>query len=339
MQNEVYTRYLYRMLMEYGEVFVPNVGLFTLDFQGATFQQFMTILQPPSTQILYDGQATKPSVFATLLEDSGMDANLAAHAQSAIATDYKEALRENKVFILPQFGQIENGVFTTIDPQTFNQYRGLKELAVVPIPKGIKHDETFLSDITKKRTVDQKTTSFDLLFPLLVALLVLSIIGYRFTKGNVQSEIPNHLAVKPVEQSKQEVLVIDELKPEDTITDADVGEKLQPLTEKTETSKPQNTPKSDIPAKAKPAASSTPSKSQISDNASSCVVIVGSFKRNQNASVLKTRLHNKGYETYVEDFGGFRRVGIKFDCAKKNPDEFKEEIRLKINKDAWLLEE
>ncbi len=341
MQNQVYSRYLYRMLMEYGAVFVPEVGLFSLDYSGAAFQSYMTVLQPPSTHILYDGSATKPQDFAALLEDSGMDANLAAHTQAAVAADYKVALRQKKSFALAHFGKIENGVFAADDPETFNLYRGLKMLQVEPVSTGIKHNEGFLSDINRKRVVDKPTSFNQYLFPLLISLIALFCIGYWFTqsKPNAQTAV----IAKQEAPQIQEKPIIDELAPEDTITDKDIVEVFKPEVSEAPVSDHVVPKKSEIPEKVvvpvKKAETKPVTEPSKALKASDCVIIIGSFKNSKNAADLNNKIQKKGYQTYIETHGGFRRVGIVFDCKTNDPEKYKEDIRQKINKDAWLLDE
>ena len=329
------------MLMEYGAVFVPEVGLFSLDYSGAAFQSYMTVLQPPSTRILYDGAASKSRKFADLLEDSGMDANLAAHTQAAVAADYRVAIRQNKAFALTHLGKIENGLFTPDDPETFNIYRGLKALQTEPVPAGIRHNDGFLSDISRKRVVAQPARFNQYVFPLLISLIALFCIGYWF----MQSE-PNAQTVvvaKQEEPQLQEKSIIEELAPEDTITDKDIVEVLKPEVTETPIPEPVVPEKTEIPKKTVERAKKTESKplpvKGTTLKSSDCVVIIGSFKNNNNASQLKKTVQKKGYQAYIEDYGGFRRVGIVFDCKANDPEKYKEDIRREINKDAWLLEE
>jgi cell division septation protein DedD len=340
MQNQVYARYLYRMLMEYGSVFIPEVGRFSLDFRSASFQQYMTVLNPPSTIVLFDFNSTTLPTFAERLMEAGMDRALASHAQSILISDYNNAIESNKAFVLQDFGYIENGIFTPKDEDAFNLYRGLKEISVTPQPTLIRHDETFLSDINKKRVEENPSALSKYWLPILASLIVAGFIIFWFIRPNTTVLPPNSASVQP----HQEVTHVEVLPSGDTISDNDmeIDNKasetpiVQPATLETNIEKPEKYPVSE---KSKALTSTKSVQTNTSTNGSACVVIVGAFKNHNNAVKLKALIQKKGYQTYVADNGGLRRVGIKFDCSKTDAESFKEEIRSKINKDAWLLDE
>lgn len=319
------------MLMEYGKVFIPDVGLFSLDYRGAAFQQYMTILHPPSTRVLFDVDAIEPPTFADLLIKFGMESGLALHTQTTLVSDYKMAVQQGSAFELRHFGKIQDGTFTPNDEETFNLYRGLKEITVSPVPAradGIKHEESFLSDISRHRAAHKSKQKDSYLLPWLVILTVLVFIGYWFWKSN-STQVDS-----PVVDKTQVVTIIDTLSTEDTITDIDMT--IPPPPPPEEISKPEEPT---APAIADKSAQTLTTNTQTHPLSDECVIIVGSFKNHKNASKLQKMISKKGYQAYVADYNGFRRIGVKFDCKNQDPEVFKLEIRQKINKDAWLLDE
>lgn len=319
------------MLMEYGKVFIPDVGLFTLDFRGAAFKEYMTILSPPSTQIVFDVDAVEPPTFADLLINSGMESDLALHTQTTLVSDYKAAVHQGNAFELIHFGIIQNGTFFANDDETFNLYRGLNEINVSPVPasaEGIKHEESFLSDINRHRTVHKSSNKDQYLLPWLAILTVLVFIAYWFWQSNSTLVVPTVVDKTPV------VTIIDTLSKEDTISDLDMT--VSPPAIEEEVFMPEEPTSTTSEGQATEPQTTNKQPDLLSDE---CVIIVGSFKNHKNASKLQKLITKKGYQAYVADFNGFRRVGVKFDCKTQDPEAFKIEMRKKINKDAWLLDE
>lgn len=338
MQNQVYTRYLYRILMEYGSVFIPEVGLFKLNLQSATFQQYMTVLCPPNTSISFDTNGSSSFSFADRLFDIGMEKTLALHTQSALVSDYKLAVNTGKPFILTDFGHIDNGNFTPQNTASFNVYHGLQEIKVTPLPSEIRHDENFLSSIQKKGNVENPSLLNKYWLPILALFIVASSIIFwfmRYESGISTSKMSNN-------QPNQEISQIETMPVKDTISDYEdivdipfeapqaISLQQEPQNKQVITTEPEK-PKTKVTSKKETV------NTQLKDY--ECVIIVGAFKNHNNAAKLKSFIQKKGYQTYEANNGNLKRVGIKFDCSKTDAEKFKEEIRSNINKDAWLLEE
>lgn len=350
MQNQSYPGYLYRMLMEHESVFVPEVGFFKLVFKDASFQQFMTVLNPPATQLQYDSTANQISTFADLLVLDGMDTNLATAIQSTLITDFNTAKHSGNKFEIPYFGSFENGSISVTDQETFNKYRGLNVLSVSPLPVGInniRHEESFSSDIRGQVNRVKPSVTEQYLLPLLSILTVLFFIAYWL--WHKESE-----TVKVVPENQQIVTQIDSLPASDTIHDKDINQETLGAKADipSDTKGIESTANLKVVEKTpeiltKVAEKSVVPKKEISQNTvpstvlkgSECVIITGSFKSLSNADKLKKSLMKNGYSVYTEYFGGFHRVGIIFDCQQHNRDSFKMEIRQKINTGAWILGE
>ncbi|MBK7302273.1 MAG: hypothetical protein IPI90_03270 [Saprospiraceae bacterium] len=68
----------------------------------------------------------------------------------------------------------------------------------------------------------------------------------------------------------------------------------------------------------------------------SCIVIVGSFKSSEKASNLGSQVKRDGFRIFTENYMGFHRVGVEFDCIKDNIDDKLQEMKTKYNSGAWL---
>lgn len=67
----------------------------------------------------------------------------------------------------------------------------------------------------------------------------------------------------------------------------------------------------------------------------SCALIIGSFARESNANELEQKVIKAGYEVYTEDFHGFFRVGVAYDCSDIKGASFRE-VELALGVDPWL---
>lgn len=68
-----------------------------------------------------------------------------------------------------------------------------------------------------------------------------------------------------------------------------------------------------------------------------CIIIVGSFKRQQYADEMYQRIIALELQPYSEVYGDFTRVGVKFDCLKKDLYRTLFQLRGKFGEDAWIL--
>jgi hypothetical protein len=69
----------------------------------------------------------------------------------------------------------------------------------------------------------------------------------------------------------------------------------------------------------------------------SCIIIVGSFLRQQNAVRMAQRLSAANFTVHRETFGRFTRVGVVFDCVEKDLAEMLSILRQQVDAGAWVL--
>ncbi len=100
MQNQVYSRYVYQMLMSYGRVAIPSLGTFTLHPLTATFNNDRSKLSPPATQISFNSLVVEDVLFERQLIDAGMSAVDAKQMQASLINDYNTAWHQNQRFEL-----------------------------------------------------------------------------------------------------------------------------------------------------------------------------------------------------------------------------------------------
>jgi len=88
MQNQVYSRYIYQMLMEYGRVFIPSVGTFILDYAEASLDRSLKIISPPSSSLNFTSDADENYKISDLLIEAGMPQQHATLLENLIVQDY-----------------------------------------------------------------------------------------------------------------------------------------------------------------------------------------------------------------------------------------------------------
>lgn len=69
-----------------------------------------------------------------------------------------------------------------------------------------------------------------------------------------------------------------------------------------------------------------------------CIIVVGSFIKSLNTIKMISLLERKGYKVHQEEYKGFNRVGIKYECANEDLELYLQNIRKKISSKAWYLD-
>ena len=78
----------------------------------------------------------------------------------------------------------------------------------------------------------------------------------------------------------------------------------------------------------------------VSVEPKTCIIITGVFSRNENIGKMASRLENRGYEVYMEEYGPYTRVGFEYDCSDTDLASYLQNIRATIPyaQKAWYLE-
>lgn len=310
------------MLMEHGSVAVREIGTFYLRKISAKFNENRQVLYAPSTGVYFSPNVDKDVEFASLLIESGLNKEEAALLEKLISDDYKIAVQKNEAFELDQLGTISNQTFTERDDQAFNRYVGLKDMNVnVFSGQKITHDENFEYHLQQKIS-DKKDNWQHFIGPVIIALLTALCILFWFLSdskpqktesvSNITIDSPKLSVTDSIYQEIDNVLMENELK----------SEKSEPSGYKE--------PKSSV--------TPYPNNEKVeSSDAKECIVIVGAFIEKDNAKRMVKRIRSKGYTPYQSEHDGKIRVGVKYNCATHQPDDYKEKIKKIFNPEAWHL--
>jgi cell division septation protein DedD len=336
MQNQEYSGYIYQMLMEFGYVSIPELGTFALEYTEAQFQQFKTILHPPSTKVLFSRAYEPKFDFFGLLVETGMPRERASSLERQACEDFNISRTANKPWDINGLGSIVNNVFVDKDQTVFNRFEGLLPLSVRPLeasPSKIQHQDDYLFHLNKSYAVSQKDTWRNYLLPIIAALItLLFIIFWVFSPkgaGNQMSTEPTVITDTLADDSVEELensLLPDEsdLTTAKSKVNNDEHSSLHDGNSTTVTHSSQF-------------ASNDNNSWSVPTADGVCVLIVGSFKKESNAKKMLKRLKSQGYQTYSSTHQGLQRIGITYDCRANNPDLYKVKIRKQFNKNAWHL--
>ncbi len=68
-----------------------------------------------------------------------------------------------------------------------------------------------------------------------------------------------------------------------------------------------------------------------------CVIVVGSFRRSDNAKKMLDKVVGRGYTPFTVESNGYHRVGVQFDCLTEDLYRKLFVLRGEFGKDAWVL--
>ena len=340
MQNNVYSRYIYQMLMDHSRVAVPEMGTFILQFDQAFFGNNYEMLYPPKSKLYFSPSVDEQFILSSLLIEDGMLNEDASFIECELVRDYLDAAKKQIPFEFIGLGTLDNNVFKPLNEQHFDRYDGLKGISAKIIQKGvILHDESFQYYLKQPITEKNRPNLYAFFWPSLIAIITILCILF-WVISRIQVVDLNHDAENTIlkeqntntEDKMYEKLdsSLAEQKPNvlDTLKDLSISEGIVTKPEKL---------KGEV--KSDPPIINLPKKTIQNDNEenSKCVVIVGAFRDKKNASKLEAMILAKGYEVFRQDVNGMKRVGVRYNCEKSNPEIFRDKIRRIFNQDAWHL--
>lgn len=332
MQNQVYSRYIYQMLMEYGRVFIPSVGTFVLDYAEATLDRSLKIISPPSSSLNFTTAADENYQISDLLIETGMSQEHATLLENLIVKDYSVSKEKQIPFELHGLGTLINRVFIEKEAGIFNRYYGLKEVSAIPVPvkaTQVIHDKDYLFNLTKGYQTKEKSSFNSFLWPILISAITILVIVLWFLSDRSTASANKESGTEMNKASDEQIITSDSFETDiDKIT-FHTDTALFPEKDLVE---PDGNPKESK-------SESIPDKLSVKSEpiGPSCVIIVGAFRYSSNANRMLKRLSAKGYVTYSGKHNGLQRVGITYDCSTNDPIIFKAKVRERFNKQAWHL--
>lgn len=314
MRAQIYSRYVYQMLMEHGNVSIPDMGTFSLKKQSATFDTQLKILHPPKSQVVFTNQTDETCLLLDLLRNAGMSQDNANKILSAMLEDYKLSLSQVVPFELDGFGTLINQIFIPKEDHYFNLFHGLKPVKAIPVPSNkIVHNETYVNHLNHSLQSNiKRSTKHNFIFPISLAIIVAGIILAWLFTYETQPKVKSHPSIHAIHDTFAEPFVDDTPVFKTPDTSQNVEEKSE-ISHKMEEGTPQE-----------------PSFQE-------CIVIVGAFKSPKNVKKMKKRIESKGYDPYVQSHNGLVRIGVRYKCKEEKDEFFIEKMKSQFNKSAWYL--
>lgn len=319
------TFWMYQLLMEYGKLSIPAVGTFTLEQKSSARNGSATNLKPPYTEVGYSAEVNDDYSFALLLTEYGiMGRDEARQEEKKLSDAYLEQKSINAPFIIRGFGEIQGDSFIPSDRELFNRYTGLHKVTLPLVAKPeVPPAEQVAEVIPPASEQDSGIPSYWL---WLLAALILAFFAMVFVQSTMMLTKNNKLEQqvrKATPKRDRDSDLINKALPE-TPAGSDYKDQGQDAVEQS-----TGTPEGLIKFV----------KSKSSAGKSSCVIVVGTYKNGKNIEEMKSRVESLGYQAYVGKTADMTRVGVSFDCASVSPDSFLQQVRLRLQPDAWLLEQ
>ena len=217
-----------------------------------------------------------------------------------------------------------------------DRFFGLKELALQPLVLNYNAPETYKTPIIPITNQKSRSKEFRYLFIALGIFWLIFILLLMCPSGERKFPEVEQNPIKPLTQetiikepvihdqktplTNQDTQVIASRIPENKLTIADTSFTNQKEFQKEISVNEKNINEINQLIQNKP-----------------CVIIVGSFKKINNANRLAKTLTRKKYKVYREPYLDFHRVGVQFDCLKKDLQTVLSELKTTFNPDCWIL--
>lgn len=302
-------------LKKYGKVYLPNIGLFSIQRESASPNWDALSLNPPheNLEFISDGELLNTSKQNIKIPD--------------VCKFQSESLMLNlvnqKEVDLPALGRlfIDNGDQIRFTPLEYNSinafYNELKPISF----NLVDQDKPTSSILEPVRRKNKKSYSRWLFLLLILPLLLIYFFSTRNSDFPLE-KIPNgKVNIKPELPMDEGTILLPE---QDTERDTEEKQIL-----------PENPGDIDKEERNWNAKKSESHASPSVDPTNSCYIIVGSFLNHQNSVRLKEKLEADGYTVQLFTYQSYLRVGIHLDCI--DSDSTLSSIRQNIHKDAWII--
>jgi hypothetical protein len=340
MHEQSYITHIHRILMQYGSVSIDGLGTLSISRTPATFADGHTTIFPPNTSLKWSQDYIADYSLSRLLSEDGWSSDSISGLQQLLQLH----LNEGKLDLSP-LGSFSDKTWTSGQSEVINAYHGLDNVNSTPLPY---HVDRYYRPNPILDTPIVKTPVKEEALPFYLPLFLLAVMGltifmafqsYKQGKNADQTEPLRSYAYKPLrlqEESSNSIL---------QQVDSMLSEKpskpknLDVAPEKVAFTK-VNPPQKDVQnSKLQAQNKSISEVSVVTSEDRSCVIIIGAFKEQSNASRLIQKIKRKGYQVYSSNDTGLQRVGVKYDCKAINPDSFKAKIQTAFDKNAWDLKD
>lgn len=308
--------------MEFGCVSVRGIGTWTLSIQSGQFALDKQTLSPPRTHAAFTVEENSEFEFTDLMTESGCPAQMSRSLESWMTHDKLESDKNNISFILPGMGQISDNIFIPDDAMIFDKFAGWLPVASPFFPRhkdNISHLDDYVFRLNNPYQAQKKEDTWFSHYwgPLLLAVFLLLAILLWFWAPSPDTAIKTPATPEIITENLAGEDHLSGIRQDSLKTVSEVSTDISDTVE--EPLKEENT------------------EAIQTATGEECVLIVGSFRRQNNSERMVENLRKEGYETYTETHNGFKRVGFIYNCGAQNPDSFKDNMRQNTFPGAWNL--
>lgn len=318
------------LLYDHPVVTIPGFGAFETSYQSAAIDYVQGYLRPPAYSVRFNANLTTDDGRLTqyIADTHSIPTTAAQQAVSEYADALKTALRQREIVVLPHLGRLFNNYERetqfVADSTNFNRGSfGLPTVQFYPIlrdrpTKAAPVAATPVAAATEKAVPVTPKMDRRLLIPIFAAVGLLLVVSvWVFMQEGPEPTAP---ATQPVSgYLNQKPGAVEE-------TPVIIDEPTAPAT----TLEPTPPSVADIDTEG----ATLPPQTQ------SCIVVIGVFGQQANASEITERIQLAGYDVYSKrKANGHYVIGAQFDCERGDVDRNLRDIRKKFAKDAFLLKQ
>jgi len=308
---------------------LPGIGRFNGQKRSAFIHHLEQKIYPGSIELQLESGVTSNTeqMLAHLVEETAYPLELLEEHLAALCQFIQDTLKDSQFFNFEPFGRLYNlngnWVFKQSEHNIHQDFYKQSSLPLKPIQ--FKNEEKQIP-VETKIAIQKPQKSFELR-SLLIALGILWIIFLC-------------LYFCPNKKSNAEIY---KEQPEDTAVAAQPLSFQDSLSQDAQTKDSQatieNNPISHLDSLQHERIVDTSNIHNLNDSIQNkpCIIIVGSFLKIGNANRLADKLQKNNFEVYRGSYEKFNRVGVQFNCFKKDLKQVLEELKKLYHPDAWVL--
>ncbi len=306
----------------YGWLDLPGIGFFESEIRQARIDHLNGQIHPAELNLRLgtstEGKADE--MVSHVCVDTGLDRGQVEEQLGVLCRYLAENLKKNGWVEFDPYGKIErSGENQVFRPSGFNAHERFAGLGPLPIaPVKLQYERTEVPMAPIKPLQPRKASDLRWLYYLLAALWLIFLLLVLWPDRKKEKPASHPVPVLPdsLPDKPSEDTTLVSATPDTAITAADSSSDFQNEV----LVQDHNVAEIDQEVRGK-----------------TCVIIVGSFQRAQNADRMKKKVRRDGYEPYTEAYGSFTRVGIKFNCLDRDLQQVLAELKLKYHPQSWVL--
>ncbi|MEP7197653.1 MAG: hypothetical protein ABI851_14130 [Saprospiraceae bacterium] len=330
-------------LNEFQWIELPGIGFFKGDIAKAKIDEARGLIFPSKLSISLNPQANQMTeeMVDNIVTETGYEKESIEQSLASLVYHLGTELRVRKEVIFEPFGKLfytnENNVLQFLPTETnlHDQFFGMKEYPLKKIQdQKLPPIIAIVEKIEKKSPNNGSVFNRKILYLLALLWLLFLVLLFCPAKKNNKT-LNDSLKIDSLKVLENDALAHDSSLAQ-KIDTASINKLNSDSTipVKTEESIPAN--KQEFTKEEEITSTEIERLNEKVKN-KNCVIIVGSFKKIVNAKRQSQRVIKLKYEVYTENFGEFHRVGVKFDCLKRDLKIVLEELKQQFTNDAWIL--